>query len=260
VVDEKGHTARRVRLSGLIKIEEKKVPGEITRENQQYVRTVGFEYKGPYQYGDRYLDQTLKAMPLPSGYQFDRSYRYFRFREEQEISLLLIALLAFVVVFMVTASLYESLVKPFMVILAIPLSLIGLFLIFYLLDVPFGRGGYASVVLLIGIVVTNSVVLVDYMGKRLQGDQRTLDVLVEAASTRLRPILMTTLTTIGGMIPLLVMQDKTAIWYSLAVGTIGGLTSSMLLTLIVVPVVYARIYYFTNILNKYAQWNDRKVY
>ncbi|MFH0991221.1 MAG: efflux RND transporter permease subunit [bacterium] len=231
-----------VRLGELIKLEERRVPSQITRENQQYIRNIAYEYKGPWQYGTQHLERTIKAMPLPSGYQFNQGYEFFRFREEQEISLILIALLAFTIVFMVTASLYESLLKPFIVILAIPLSLIGLFLAFYLMEVPFGRGGYAAVVLLIGIVVTNSVVLVDYLARHLHGENRSESVLIDAASTRLRPILMTTLTTIGGMLPLLLMGDKSSLWYQLSVGTIGGLTSSMLLTLIVVPVVYAKVY------------------
>jgi HAE1 family hydrophobic/amphiphilic exporter-1 len=109
------------------------------------------------------------------------------------------------------------------------------------MDTPFGRGGYASIVLLIGIVVTNSIVLVDYLAKRLIGEERTIGTLVEASSTRLRPVLMTTLTTIGGLLPLLFMGERTSIWYSLSLGTIGGLISSTLLTLVVVPVVFAMV-------------------
>jgi len=180
-------------------------------------------------------------MPLPSGYLFDRSFSYFWLEESSQMSLLWIAVFALVIVFMITSSLYESLVKPFVIILSVPFSLIGLFLSFYIMDTPFGRGGYASIVLLIGIVVTNSIVLVDYLAKRLVGSERTVDTLVEAASTRLRPVLMTTLTTIGGLLPLLFMGEQTSLWYSLSLGTIGGLVSSTVLTLLVVPVVYASI-------------------
>jgi multidrug efflux pump subunit AcrB len=234
VVNSRGE---QVRLSELIEVQERRVPSRITRENQQYLRLISFEYKGPYRFGDRFVDETIKAMPLPSGYQFDRSFGYFWLTETEQVSLLSIALVAFVIVFMVTAALYESFIKPFIIILSVPFSLVGLFLAFYLTDTPFGRGGYASVILLIGIVTTNSIVLVDYVAKQMKEDN-SIETLIRAASVRLRPIFMTTLTTIGGLLPLLILGERTSIWYSLSLGTIGGLVSSTLLTLVVVPIVY----------------------
>ncbi len=238
IVNQQGE---KVRLSDLIGVEERRVPSQIRRENQQYLRIVSFEYKGPYRFGDRFVDATIKAMPLPSGYQFDRSSSYSGLTESSQMSMLWIAAFALIIVFMITSSLYESFVKPFVIILSVPFSLLGLFLAFYLADAPFGKGGYASVVLLVGIVVTNSIVLVDYMSKKLFGDDKTIEMLVEAASVRIRPVLMTTLTTVGGLVPLLLMGEKSSIWYSLSLGTIGGLISSTILTLVVVPVVYASI-------------------
>lgn len=234
VVNARGE---QVRLSELIRFEERRVPSKITRENQQYLRLISFEYKGPYRFGDKFVEETIKAMPLPSGYLFDRSLGFFWLTEPEQVSLLLIALFAFVIVFMVTASLYESFVKPFIIILSIPFSLIGMFLAFYLTDTPFGRGGYASVILLIGIVTTNAIVLVDYIAKQMK-EHKSIETLMQAASVRLRPIFMTTLTTVGGLLPLLILDERTSIWYSLSLGTIGGLISSTLLTLVVVPVVY----------------------
>lgn len=239
IVNQRGE---KVRLSGLMTIDERRVPSQIQREDQQYLRMVSFEYKGPYRFGDRFVDGTIKTMALPSGYLFDRSFNYFWMTESSQMSLIWIAVFALIIVFMITSSLYESFMKPFVIILSVPFSLIGLFLSFYLMDTPFGRGGYASIVLLIGIVVTNSIVLVDYLAKRLVSEERTIGTLVEASSTRLRPVLMTTLTTIGGLLPLLFMGERTSIWYSLSLGTIGGLISSTLLTLVVVPVAYASIY------------------
>jgi HAE1 family hydrophobic/amphiphilic exporter-1 len=238
IVNQQGE---RVRLNDLIGIEERRVPSQIQREDQQYLRLISFEYKGPYRFGDRFVDATIKTMPLPSGYLFDRSFSYFWLSESSQMSLLWIALFALIIVFMITSSLYESFIKPFVIILSVPSSLIGLFLAFYLADAPFGRGGYAAIVLLVGIVVTNSIVVVDYISKKVVGDAKTAEALVEAASVRIRPVLMTTLTTIGGLLPLLIMGEKTSIWYSLSLGTIGGMVSSTVLTLLVVPVVYAAI-------------------
>ncbi|MDL1891963.1 efflux RND transporter permease subunit, partial [Sphingobacteriales bacterium CHB3] len=153
-----------------------------------------------------------------------------------------LALVALVIVFMVTASLYESFTKPLIVILTVPLSLIGLFLAFYWTDTPFGRGGYASVMLLTGIVVSNAILLVDCVAKRFQSDPVSVNVLVLASSDRLRPIMVTSLTTMGALLPLLLWSAPSSIWYSLALGTIGGLCSSTLLTLLVVPAVLALVY------------------
>jgi HAE1 family hydrophobic/amphiphilic exporter-1 len=149
--------------------------------------------------------------------------------------MLMIAGLAFLIVFMVTAALYESFRKPFLVILAIPFALIGLFLAFYLTDTPFGRGGYAAVILLIGIVSTNSIVLVDVLARTSPGKGAPTEDLIAAATSRLRPVLMTTLTTIGGLLPMLLLGDRSSVWYSLALGTIGGLVSSTVLTMLVIP-------------------------
>jgi HAE1 family hydrophobic/amphiphilic exporter-1 len=230
-----------VRLLDLMSVEQRRVQSSILREDQQYVRYIGFEYRGPYRYGDAFVDAVIREMPLPPGYRFDREGIWFRFTEAAGVHFLWIAMLALLIVFMVTAALYESFVKPFIVILSVPLSLVGMFLAFYLTDTPFGRGGYASLILLVGIVVSNAIILVDYISRRMREQGAFIETVADAASHRLRPVMMTTLTTIGGLLPLLALSAKTSIWYSLALGTIGGLASSALLTLIVIPVAYVLV-------------------
>lgn len=226
-----------VRLGSLVRFEQHQTPSEIRRENQEYVRIVSFNYLGPYAYGAIFLDKTLQEMPLPIGYRFDRELSWFELTDDKKLSLVLAALIALVIVFMVTSSLYESFATPFAIILAVPFSLIGLFLTFYFTDTPFGRRGYASVILLMGIVVTNGIVLVDHVRKQLRVEGARDDVLIKAASDRLLPVLMTTLATIAGLLPLLLADDKTSVWYSLALGTTGGLSSSTVLTLLAIPVL-----------------------
>ena len=238
VTGSDGHT---VRLASVLSLHEQRTPAEILREDQSYVRWVTFEYRGPYRYGNAFVDATIRSMILPHGYRFDRPAAWFMFSEGEQQSMLLVAGWALLIVFMITASLYESFTKPFLVILAVPFSLIGLFLAFYLTDTPFGRGGYAAVILLTGIVVTNSVVLVDFLSRQSETHGAITNVLVDAAGQRLRPILMTTLTTIGGLLPMFLLGRQSSMWYTLALGTIGGLMSSMVLTLVIVPVAYAVI-------------------
>jgi hydrophobic/amphiphilic exporter-1 (mainly G- bacteria), HAE1 family len=226
-----------VRLGTLIHFEQRPIPGAIERENHEYVRNISYEFKGPFRYGEAFLEKTLKEISLPPGYRFDRPEYSFLLSAEKKESLLLIAVVAVVIVFMVTASLYESFFTPLVIILAIPFSLIGLFLAFYLTDTSFGRGGYASVVLLIGIAVSNSIVLADHIRNRVRSEGGGIEVVIRAAADRLRPVLMTTLATIAGLLPLFWGGDQTSVWYGLALGTIGGLITSMVLTLVVIPAV-----------------------
>jgi HAE1 family hydrophobic/amphiphilic exporter-1 len=120
--------------------------------------------------------------------------------------------------------------------------LIGLFLAFYVTDTPFGRGGYASVMVLMGIVVSNAIILIDYVARRFQSHSVSVNDLVLASADRVRPILMTSMTTIGALLPLLLWIVPSSVWYSLALGTIGGLLSATFLTLFVVPTVLALVH------------------
>lgn len=230
---------RAVRMSAVVSIHQQRIPGEILREDQSYVRWVTFEYRGPYRFGEAYVDDVMRSLPLPHGYRFDRSFSGFALSGTDTRTLLAIAGVAFLIVFMVTAALYESFLKPILVILAIPFSLIGLFLAFYLADIPFGRGGYAAVILLIGIVTTNSIVLVDVLSRAGSDGRAPAETIIAAATGRLRPVLLTTLTTVGGLLPMVVAGDPAGVWYSLAVGTIGGLASSTVLTLLVLPCLFS---------------------
>jgi multidrug efflux pump subunit AcrB len=230
-----GQNGQAVRMAALLAVKEQRTPGEILREDQSYVRWVTFEYRGPFRFGEAYVDAAIRSIPLPHGYRFDRSFSWFTFSETDRRMMLMIAGVAFLIVFMVTAALYESFRRPFLIMLTIPFSLIGLFVAFYVTDTPFGRGGYAAVILLIGIVTTNSIVLVDVITRACPTRTASLDALIAASTTRIRPVLMTTLTTIGGLLPMLLLGDRSSVWYSLALGTIGGLVSSTILTLVVVP-------------------------
>lgn len=226
-----------VKFGELLDVRERRVMPEILRENQEYVRWISFEYRGPYRYGDQFVDATIRSMPLPHGYRFDRQFGWLVLRAEEEASLLWIALAAALIVFMVTASLYESFRKPVLVLVSLPLSLIGLFMIFYLTDTPFGRGGYAALMLLIGIVVANAIVLVDYVAGYAARAVLSDDEFVHRCSERVRPIVMTSATTVAALLPLLLWSGPSSIWYSLALGVIGGLVASTVLVLVVLPLL-----------------------
>ena len=160
----------------------------------------------------------------------------------EKLSRWLAILFAVVLVYMITSSLYESLLHPFVIILTVPLALIGVFLIFFAMDKTFNDSAYIGVILLAGIVVNNSIILVDHINRLRKKGMDLYGAVIQGCKDRVRPILMTSVTTIMGMMPL-VWAGQTRfydqkIWYSLALASIGGLISATPLTLSVIPVLY----------------------
>jgi len=149
-------------------------------------------------------------------------------------------LLGVVLVFMIMASQFESLMQPFAILFSLPMALIGVVLALLLGNTPLNVIGFVGIIMLAGIAVNNGIVLIDYINiLRQQGIPRN-QAIVEAGKIRLRPILMTTLTTILGLVPMAIARGEGAeLQRPLALVVIGGLTTSTFLTLYVVPVVYS---------------------
>ncbi|MDI6804892.1 MAG: efflux RND transporter permease subunit [Bacteroidota bacterium] len=231
-----------VKLKDIISVKERKVLSRIVRENQQYQRYVSFEYKGPYKYGQKLTESVVTQVKnnVPHGYSVEQTNVFFFLTPEKEIELGLIIFLAILIVYMVTAALFESYLKPFIIILSVPFSMIGVLLTFYFSDATFDRGGYASVLLLTGISVNISILLVTRLSKIESTD--FIENVIKGSASRLRPILITTLTTIAGVLPLVIEETHDSFWHSLALGTIGGLISATLLVLFIIPVIYTLLY------------------
>jgi len=226
-----------VRLKDVAHISERKVLARIVRENQQYQRFVSFEYRGPYKMGDRLVESLIKNTQLPPGYKLERRF-YFFMREKEKRQIYFVLALSLLLVYMVTAALFESLLHPFIIILTVPLALIGVFLIFFFTDTPFDRSAYIGVILLGGIVVNNSIILVHHINSLRRKGMAVLEAVTQGCRERLRPILMTTFTTIIGLLPLVLFTKEESIWYSLSLATIGGLLSSTVMVLTVIPAIY----------------------
>jgi len=160
-------------------------------------------------------------------------------QERRQIAFAVIA--ALVLIYMILAALHESFLRPLLIMIAIPLALVGVFIAFIVADAPFDPTAYIGVILLAGIVVNNAILLVDHI-HRLRGQGASLlDAVVRGTRDRIRPIFMTTGTTVLGVLPLLLIgagMNKRQIWSSLALCTVGGLTSSTAFILIVIPVLY----------------------
>jgi multidrug efflux pump subunit AcrB len=230
------------KLGDVLHIHERRTPARIDRENQQYRRSVSFEYRGPYRFGREYLDQVKAEFEMPYGYSIIDDMWWFTMRREQERELWSILLLSALFVFMVTASLYESMKKPLVVMITVPFAVAGVFLAFYFAGAQFDRGGYAAIALLAGISINNSILLVDAMARNQSSADSSVSVIeaiIAGASSRVRAVTITTLTTIAGLTPLLMEKETAQFWYGLGLGTIGGLAASYVFVLILCPIVYA---------------------
>ncbi len=177
-------------------------------------------------------------MHLPPGYKLEQPEWGWGSVEEEE-ELWKVIGLSLLLVFIVTAALFESLEQPFLIMTTIPMALIGVFIMFWLVDQPFDRSAYIGVVLLGGIVVNNAIIMLDHINQLRRKGLEKLEAIITGASDRLRPILMTSLTTIVGLLPMVIAADKTGLWYALALATIGGMMASMLFVLLVLPALCA---------------------
>ena len=136
-------------------------------------------------------------------------------------------------------ALYDSFVYPFVVLFSIPVAMIGALLALALAKSSFSLFTGLGIIMMLGLVAKNGILIVDFTNNEKLRGLKTLDALIEAGKTRLRPILMTTLALVFGMIPIAIAKGAGAEWKNgLGWVLIGGLTSSMLLTLIIVPIVY----------------------
>jgi HAE1 family hydrophobic/amphiphilic exporter-1 len=148
--------------------------------------------------------------------------------------------LAIFLVYLVMASQFESLLHPFVILFSVPFALIGLLATLWLFDVTISIVVLIGTILLAGIVVNNAIILVDYTNRLRQKGMAKVDALKRAGRVRLRPILMTTATTVLGLLPMAIgLGEGAEIRTPMAIAVISGLISSTALTLIVIPSFYA---------------------
>src|SRR5690606_23743618 len=141
------------------------------------------------------------------------------------------------IVYLVSSVLFNSLKKPLYIIFVIPISFIGIFLAFYLFSIEFDQGGYASFLLLAALTINANIYLVEEYNHIVRCRPRMLGLhaYLKACQAKVRPILLTVLSTILGFIPFLIGEGKEAFWFPLAVGTMGGLIISTVATLLFLP-------------------------
>ncbi|MFO7848196.1 MAG: efflux RND transporter permease subunit [Balneolaceae bacterium] len=234
-------------LSNLARIERYTGPSSIMRVNQERMNEITADLAGiDLQTATERTRAILNNMEWPEGYRYEVAGS----AEDQQQSfqyLLFAFLIAGILTYMVMASQFESLVEPFIIIVTIPLALTGVLLMLWITSTPVSVTAMVGLVLLTGIVVNNGIVMIDYI-KILQarGNER-IQAIANGATRRLRPILMTALTTILAMVPLaLQIGAGSETWSPMARTVIGGLTMSTILMLFAVPCMY-------NIVNSWVE-------
>ncbi|MCA9321013.1 MAG: efflux RND transporter permease subunit [Planctomycetes bacterium] len=233
-----------VALRNVVRVNPGRGPVVINRKDQQRVVSVKANVAGR-DLGSvaAEVEARLDGIARPIGYDLKVAGS---FEEQQESfrELLVSIILALVLVYMVLACQYESLVDPLVVMLSVPLAGIGVLVTLFLTETTFNVQSFIGCIMLGGIVVNNAILLVDQAGRlRRQDGLSTMEAVAEAGRRRLRPILMTTLTTILGLIPLaLGIGEGTDAQAPLARAVVGGLTASTLITLVLIPAVYSLVH------------------
>ncbi|MBI1356136.1 MAG: MMPL family transporter [Acidobacteria bacterium] len=229
-----------VPAQSLIRMDRQEGPVEIRRKDQQRIIVVNGTL------GDRDLgsivadlQEKIRAIPKPRGYEVIVGGEYEE-QEEAFQAMTFAAVLALLLVYMVMASQFESLRDPFIILFSIPLAAVGVTTILVLTDTTFNMQAFLGVIVLVGIVVNNAIVLIDYTNLLIRDHGMPLrEAVMTAGKRRLRPILMTTSTTVLGLLPMsLGIGEGSELQAPMARVVIGGLTTSTLITLVFIPVVF----------------------
>lgn len=234
---------QQVPLIAVADIQEKEGPVQIERLTQQRYVKVTTNLNG-VSLGDgaKIAEQIIDELETPQGVTVSLGGQV----EDQGdtfSSLTLIFIIGLLLVFMVMAAQFESLLDPFVILFAIPFTLVGVILAFLITGTTLSVVTFIGLIMLVGIVVNNGIVLVDYSNMLVRRGYTIRDAVMESGRSRLRPVLMTSMTTILGMLPMALSRGMGKELYApLGITIIGGLLISMLVTLILVPTAYAAVH------------------
>lgn len=216
-------------------------PSEVWRKNKtrmvQVSANMGGQALGTVA---KKVEGSLKNIKVPEGYSWRFGGNYDKMIQNQKELTFALAL-TLILVYMVLASLFESLMQPFIILASVPLSLIGIVAVLTYTHKPMGIGVLIGAIMLAGIVVNNGIILVDSTNflRKKRSQDKLKDVVVVSSGDRLRPILMTTITTLLGLIPMSIDKSEAAnLWAPLALTVMGGLASATFFTLYVIPSIY----------------------
>jgi HAE1 family hydrophobic/amphiphilic exporter-1 len=229
-----------VRVRDLGEVVEASSLPQIDRKDRERVVTItGSVYGRALSEVAQDVSDVMATTDLPPGVQLELGGTV----EDQQDTFADLSLLLVIVsllVYIVLASQFESLTYPFMIILTVPFAFTGSLLLLALTGQPLGIMGYVGMIMLVGMVVKNAIVLIDYINLNRERGMSIITAVTHGGRSRLRPILMTTLTTILGMVPLAIGTGQgSEMWQTLGISIIGGMTFSAVISLILIPALYS---------------------
>ncbi len=232
---------RPVKLKEVGKVQEEYAAPEIQRENRQRVITVQSTLGAGVALGDvvAEIQELIADYPLPDGVDLEIGGTVEDQGDAFRDLLTLFALIV-ILVYIVMATQFESLKFPFIIMFTIPFAFTGVFLALWMTSTPLSLIALIGAIMLVGIVTKNGIVMVDYMNLLIERGSGVFDAVIAGGKSRLRPVLMTSFTTILGMLPLAIGTGAgSETWQPMGIAVIGGLTFSTILTLFIVPVLYS---------------------
>lgn len=230
---------KQIPLKNFATIKTEFAPVEIDRKNQERIVRVEAGLSGT-SLGQAVLEiqNILKDIPLPPNTRIDFGGSY---EQQQEAfgDLFLLLLLSIVLVYIVMAAQFESLIDPFIIMFSIPFAFAGVLIGLFVFGQTLNVISFLGVIMLVGIVVNNAIVLVDFINILRSRGQGLIEAILNGGRSRLRPVLMTSLTTIFGLLPLALSTGSgSETWKPLGASMVGGMTFSTFITLVIVPVIY----------------------
>ncbi|MBQ4305634.1 MAG: efflux RND transporter permease subunit [Bacteroidales bacterium] len=233
-------TGKAVRIKELGSVVETKVPPTIERKNRErYITVTGITAKGvAMSDGVRSVQDVVKTVNIPNDITTEMSGD-FEDQQEMFTDLGVLLLLIFLLVYMVMAAQFENFVSPFVIMFSIPFGFMGVLLGLWATGTQLDVISMVGLLILVGIVVNNGIVLIDYINLMRERGMSVIEAAVTSARSRLRPILMTTLTTVIGMLPLALGRGEgSETWRGLGMSVAWGLTFSTIVTLVLIPTIY----------------------
>jgi len=230
-----------MRLSGVTDVKKEKLGESIVKENQTYLLNVHYQFIGTGELNDMVKNKVMASIGklLPFGYTVSSGEIGWWDNEESSIYLWFIPLVL-LIIYMVCAVLLESFVQPLAVVLMIPFSFIGVFLIFYFMGLQFDQGGYAALLLLAGLVTNAALYILNDFNFISGGNEKLashmLKIYVKAFNAKAMPVLVTTLSAILSLLPFMINGEDQGFWFTLSAGTIGGLLFSVLGAYLLLPI------------------------
>jgi multidrug efflux pump len=236
----KADNGQMISLDNLVKMNESVSPPAIYRYNQAYSATISATPAEGVSLGEAIKEMDgIAANVLPKGFNTDLAGQS-RDYAESSTSLIFAFIFAIVLIYLVLAAQFESLIDPFIILLTVPMALTGALLSLWATGQSINIFSQIGIIMLIGLITKNGILIVEFANQRKQEGMSVADAVLAAASSRFRPILMTTLAMIFGTLPIaLSLGTASGSRTSLGIAVVGGLVFAGILTLFVIPAVYA---------------------